>query len=74
MLPNATPFVPGSTSTTNQVLAMNNDATPFVPTQHQHGSNQQQFNNPNTGHWSGTNASTSGGNRRGQNPVRLFIF
>ena len=70
MLPNATPFVPSSNSTTNQILTMNNDATPFVPNQH-----QQQLNNPNAGHWSGTNTRNSGGNnRRGQNPVRTFFL
>jgi hypothetical protein len=82
MLPNATPFVPGSNGTTNRPVSplsiplstMNNDAAPFVPIQHQHGSGQQHLSNTNVGHWSGTNARGGGGNRRGQSGVRPFFL
>ena len=75
MLPNATPFVPGSNGIINRPVSpapipismMNNEATPFVPIQHQHGSGQQHSNNMNTGHWNGV--GTRGGNRRGQSGV-----
>ncbi|UJR28051.1 hypothetical protein I4U23_009307 [Adineta vaga] len=71
MLPNAVSFVPSSNGTNNRPVSpspipisfMNNDATPFVPSQHQYTSGQQQ--------WNGTNVrgggNSGGGNRRGQN-------
>ncbi|CAM4762561.1 unnamed protein product [Rotaria magnacalcarata] len=63
MLPDAAPFVPSSNVTNNQsgtpIVAMNNDAPAFIPSnQHQHGGNQQ--------HWGGR-GGPGGNNRRGQN-------
>ncbi|CAF0961402.1 unnamed protein product [Adineta ricciae] len=71
MLPNAAPFVPSSNGTNNQpvspvfipISSMNNDALPFVPSQQQPATSQQQWNGTNTRSGSGSNA---GGNRRGQ--------
>ncbi|CAF4779999.1 unnamed protein product, partial [Rotaria sp. Silwood1] len=79
MLPNATPFIPNSNVINNQsvkpspipISSMNNDAPPFIPTQHQHGTNQQYMNNTGVGHWNGGSTrgggGTGGNNRRGQN-------
>jgi hypothetical protein len=81
MLPNVIPFVPSSNVTTNRPISpspipistMNNDASPFIPSQHQHGSGQQHLSNTNAGYWSGTGTrGGGGGNRRGQSGVRPF--
>ena len=82
MLPNVTAFVPSSNGTTNRPVSpaplststMNNDAAPFVPSQQQHGSNQQHLNNANMTHWNNAGARGGSGNRRGQSGVRLHSF
>jgi hypothetical protein len=80
MLPNANPFIPSSNVTTNRPVSpiptasMNNDAPPFIPSQHQHGSSQQHLSNTNAGHWGGIGArGGGGGNRRGQSGVRSLL-
>lgn len=80
MLPNATPFMPGSNGTTNRPVSpvplatstMNNDAVPFIPSQPQHGSGQHHLNNANAGHWNNGGARGGGGNRRGQSGVSFY--
>ena len=85
MLPNATPFVPNSTSNQNGPVPlapgivnsmMNNDASPFIPNQHQNSMNSHYMpnNSSNPNHWGGRGGVGGGGNRRGQTGVSYFPY
>ena len=78
MLPNVATLVPNSNVSNNRPISpipasvMNNDAPPFIPTQHQHGGGQQHMSNTNAGHWSGPRGGGGGNNRRGQSGVSFL--
>jgi hypothetical protein len=78
MLPHTAAFVPNSNVSNNRPVSlsptqgsnMNNDAPPFIPTQHPHGGGQQHMSNTNPGNWGSTRGGGGGGgNRRGQSGV-----